>query len=122
VVLTYLGQYRDWPIIEDHLTAQKAPILIALAGTWLGALPNVPPKPPTRTRVGGGQVSTDTVDISNPRPLEEVGDAMLYLGPRATLTRSRPQPERFSPEDLRELERRHQVLFGTPLDVQMLLQ
>jgi hypothetical protein len=115
VVLTYLGQYRDWAVIEDHLTTQTAPILIPLAGTWLGALPNVPPQPPTRTLVGGGQVSAETVTISNPLPIEEAGDVMLYLGPRATLTRSRPPPERFSPNDLRELERRHQVLFGTPV-------
>jgi hypothetical protein len=36
----------------------------------------------------------------NPPRLEEVADALLYLGPRDSLTRSRPLPERFSPADL----------------------
>jgi hypothetical protein len=122
VVLTYLGQYKDSALIEERFAAAAVPALMPLAGTWLGALPNVPARPPTRTRVGGGQAAAEAVEVTNPSRLEEVGDALLYLGPKASLTRSHPAPERFSPEDLRELERRHQMLFGLPLDRQVLLQ
>ena len=122
MVLTYLGQYKDSVLIEERLAAAPVPALMPLAGTWLGALPNVPPRPPTRTRVGGGQAKTEVVAVTNPSRLEEVGDALLYVGPKAGLTRSRPSIERFSPEQLRELERRHQILFGLPLDRQVLLQ
>jgi hypothetical protein len=52
-VLTYLGQYRDSAAIEDRLSARTPPLLIPLAGTWLGALPARPP-----AGVSGGQVTS----------------------------------------------------------------
>ena len=121
VALTYVGQYQASPIIEERF-GSDSPSLFRLAGTSLGALLAVPPKPPTRTRVGGGQSISETVTVTDPPRLEEVADALLYLGPKANLTRSRPAPERFTPEDLRELERRHQVLFGLPLKRETLFQ
>jgi hypothetical protein len=122
VVLTYLGQYSDSALIETRLGENSIPSLTLLRGTWLGELPAVPPKAPTRTRVGGGQAVSETVTVTNPPRLEEVADALLYLGPKDSLTRSTPEPQRFSPEDLKELERRHQILFGTPLDREALFR
>ena len=122
VALTYLGQYKDSALIEERLTAGPVPSLSLLRGTWLGALPAVPPRPPTRTRVGGGQSISETVAVTNPARLEDVADALLYLGPKSSLTRSRPSPKRFSPDELQELERRHRILFGSPLDRKELLE
>jgi hypothetical protein len=116
VILTYLGQYKDSAIIEERLGAIPAPSLSLLRGTWLGALAAVPPKAPTRTRVGGGQAISETVDVSSPPRLDEVADALLFLCPKRELKRSTPSPERFTPTELNELERRHQILFGLPLD------
>jgi hypothetical protein len=122
VTLTYVGHYKDSALIEERLGAGPTPSLSLLHFTWLGALAAVPPKAPTRTRVGSGQAISEAVPVTNPPRLAECADALLYLGPKDSLTRSRPSPERFSPDDLKELERRHQVLFGLPLNPEMLLQ
>ena len=78
-VLTYLGRYRASTVIEDRLARRNTAAADSVSGTSLGALSNVPPRPPTRRRVGGRQVSSETVEIVNPRPLAHSGDAMLYL-------------------------------------------
>lgn len=82
----------------------------------------MPPKAPTRTRVGGGQAVGESVVVTTPPRLEEVGDALLFLGPKSGLTRSHPTPDRFNARDVRELERRHQILFGLPLDRHVLFE
>jgi hypothetical protein len=89
---------------------------VPFSEAWLGHLVAVPPKPPTRTRVGPGQTTTETVAIVQPPRFREVGDALLYVGPKAALTRSVPDAAQWSPEAWAELERRHQILFGRPLD------
>jgi hypothetical protein len=122
VAVTYFGQYKDSALIEQRLAAGPTPSLSLLQGTGLGALLAVPPRPPTRTRVGGGQSTTEEVVVTTPPRLEEVADALLYLGPKASLTRSTPREEDFGPDELRELDRRNQLLFGLPLDRQTLLQ
>jgi len=38
------------------------------------------------------------VKLSNPPTLDQVADAMLYLGPSATLTRSVPTADHLSPD------------------------
>jgi hypothetical protein len=122
VVLTYFGQFRDSAMIEERLANGPIPSLSLLRGTWLGGLPNVGPKPPTRTRVGGGRSETEQVVITHPPLLEEVADALLYLGPKSIFTRSLPSTERFGTKELHELQRRHQLLFGMPLDREVLFQ
>jgi hypothetical protein len=114
VVLTYFGQFSESPTIEARLNAGSVPALFS--ESWLGDLLAVPPKAPTRTRVGGGKVVAETVEVTHPPRFREVGDALLYLGPKAALTRSVPEAGRWTAEDLNELDRRHQILFGTPLD------
>ncbi len=116
VVLTYFGQFSESPAIEARLHAGSVPALTPFSETWLGDLLAVPPKAPTRTRVGGGKVVVETVEVTQPPRFREVGDALLYLGPKAVLTRSVPDAGRWTAEDLNELDRRHQILFGTPLD------
>lgn len=122
VIATHIGQFRDSAQIETLLQSHTAPSLSALPATSLGALAAVPPRPPTRTRVGGGVTKSETVSIATPPRLDEVADALLHLGPKTLFTRSVPAPDAFRPEDLAELERRHQLLFGTPLDRKALFQ
>jgi hypothetical protein len=122
VALTFVGQYRDSASIEQRLGEGPVPSLSLLRDTWLGALLAVPPKAPTRTRVGGGEATPETVVVTQPPQLQDVADALLYLGPKSMFTRSVPSAERFSTEDIRELDRRHQLLFGVPLDRNVLFQ
>lgn len=122
VVLTYFGQFRDSALMEERLGTAPIPSLSLLRGAWLGELPSVGPRPPTRTRVGGGQSATEQVTGTPPPRLEEVGDALLYLGPKNIFTRSIPSAERFGTDELQELERRHQLLFRVPLDRKALFQ
>ena len=52
------------------------------------------------------------LDMTTPPRREEAGDALLFLGPKSSLTRSRLTPDRFNAGDVRELERLHQLIFG----------
>ena len=47
------------------------------------------------------------------RPLGETADALLYLGARETLTTLVPLPTRFRDAYVREIRRRHRLLYGT---------
>jgi hypothetical protein len=116
VVLTFAGQFSESPAIEARLATAPVPTLVPFSEAWLGDLLAVPPKPPTRTRVGGGKEVTETVEVATPPRFREVGDALLYLGPKTSLTRSAPAAGRWTAEELNELDRRHQILFGKPLD------
>jgi hypothetical protein len=116
VVLTYIGQFRESAAIETRLNAGPVPVLVPFSEPWLGDLPAVLPKPPTRTRVGGGKEVSETVKETHEFRFREVGDALLYLGPKTALTRSVPNAEQLTADDLNELDRRHQILFGKPLD------
>jgi hypothetical protein len=122
VVLTHRGQYRDSATIEQRLGAEPVPSLAPLRGTWLGSLPAMLPKPLTRTRVGGPTPTTETIVVTEPPLFQDVADALLYLGPKGLFTRSVPGPEQLSQEDLRELERRHLLIFKTPLDHKLVFQ
>jgi hypothetical protein len=116
VIVTYLGQYRESAAIEDRLNNGPIPSLVSLSDAWPGDLLAVPPQAPTRTRVGGGQATTETLVVAHPPRFREVADALLYLGAKETLTRSVPEAGHWSPDELSELDRRNQVLFGQPLD------
>ena len=115
-VLTWDGNIKDKPLIEQKLSAAQAPSVTPTRDTWIGALLALPLKAPTRTRVGGGEAVVEAVKLSNPPTLDQVADALLYLGPSSTLTRSVPAADHFSPDELHELERRHRIMFGLPLD------
>jgi hypothetical protein len=122
VALTYNGQYRDSASIEQQLADGGLPSLSLLRDTALGNVLGMPATAPTRTRVGGGRATSETVVVTTPPRLQDVADALLYLGPKSSFSRSVPGEDRFTPEQWRELERRHQVLFGLPLDRKIVFQ
>lgn len=114
VIFAYFGQFKD---LEKRLNNGPIPALIPLAQAWPGDLLAVPARPPTRMRVGpGAPPKTETLDVTHPPRLRESGDALLYLGAKETLTRSVPDAGHWTPEELSELDRRNQILFGQPLD------
>jgi hypothetical protein len=114
------GEIKGNAELESRLSPWPIPSLALLADTWLGQTKAEPPRPPVRTRVGQGQNTPMVVVVTTPRLLSEKADAFLYLGPRASWTRSVPAVESFDPEYLRELERRHLLIFGRPLDLKEL--
>ena len=122
VVLTYYGQFKESPAIEARLDAGAVPAFVPFSEAWLGDLPAVLPQKPTRTRVGGGNEVSETVEVVRQFTFRDIGDALLYLGPKTALTRSVPDPSRWTAEDLTELDRRHQILFGKPLDRNLLFK
>jgi hypothetical protein len=122
VALTYNGQYRDSAAIEQQLGDHPIPSLSLLRDTALGGVLAMPPAALTRTRVGGGRATSETVEVTTPPRLQDVADALLYLGPKSSISRSVPGEDRFTPDQWRELERRHQLIFGLPLDRKMVLQ
>jgi hypothetical protein len=123
VIVTYLGQYRESAAIEDRLSNGPIPALVSLSDAWPGDLLAAPPRALTRTRVGPGQPpTTETVAVAHPPRFREIADALLYLGPKETLTRSAPEAGHWSPDELDELDRRNQILFGQSLDRSVLFK
>lgn len=110
------GEIKDSAELESRLSSWPVPSLALLANSWLGETKAEPPRAPVRTRVGQGNNTSAVVVVTTPPLLSEKADAFLYLGPRASWTRSVPTNESFDPEYLRELERRHLLIFGRPLD------
>ena len=72
-----------------------------MRGNWLGAL-----------RAGANLGGTAAAD----RSLEDLADAYLFLGKRATLGISSPPPATYRDAYVRELQLRHRLLFGRPFD------
>jgi hypothetical protein len=65
-----VGSYDD---LDPRFDAWSPPVIVPLASNWVGDLPAMPV-------VTGGIVAPDTVKMS------DVADALLYLGPRDSLT------------------------------------
>jgi hypothetical protein len=123
VALTYAGQYKDSASIEEQLGGGPVPSVALLRTSPIGQLPAMPAKPLTRTRVGPSAAPvSETIVVTDPPRLQDVADALIYLGPKSTFTRSTPSADRFSPEELRELGRRHELLFKIPLDPKTVFQ
>jgi hypothetical protein len=123
VVLTHAGNRNGYEELEARLSSWKVPSLYPLRDTWLGAVYASYQFPPTRTRVGGGKaVEQEVPTASQSIRLQDLADAFLYLGPTSALTRSRPSPETFDSDYLRELDRRYKMIYGYPLDPQTLNQ
>lgn len=116
VILQYFAQMEGAKELEKRFSAWKIPALLPLKGTWLGAVSAMPARPLTRTRVGGGQTVREQVKGDASLHLQDLADALLYLGPLSTFTQSWPTLETYDPDYLRELQRRHQLLYGLPLD------
>jgi hypothetical protein len=96
-----VGGYDD---LDKRFEAWKIQALVPLKGTWVGDLPALPV-------LSGGTMPVGP----NPAKLQDAADAMLYLGPRDTLTVvpiARADYEGTPYE--REMNRRLEILFGKP--------
>ena len=100
--------------LEAQLTQWPIPALLPARETWIGALsPNL--------LFAAGMV-WDENDPYADVTFADVADAYLYLGACASLTASHPIPAiyRGDPAYVAELQRRHALLFGRPLNLERL--
>jgi hypothetical protein len=94
-----VGGYTD---LDKRFDTWKVPALMPLKGNWVGDLPTMPV-------LTGGTAQAGP----NPLKLQDAADALLYLGPRDTLTEVH-----MARADLegapygREIARRLEILFG----------
>lgn len=109
VVVPHVGFSHRNTELEPLLASWSIPTLAYIQGTWLGTLD---------PRLLFAAELDWASDIYEGVTLADVADAYLYLGPRATLTASHPNPAiyRGDPDYLAEIQRRHQLLHGQPLD------
>src|SRR5262249_10535124 len=94
-----IGGYDDF---DKRFDTWKIPAIMPLQGTWVGDLPAMPV-------LSGGTMHADM----NPLKLEDAADALLYLGPRDSLTAVHmARAELEGTPYGREMSRRLQILFG----------
>lgn len=92
-----VNSYDD---IDPRLDAWSLPAIVPLPGTWVGELPANP-------------VLTGGVVAPNSQKMEDVADAMLYVGPRDKLTQLFvPRSELVDTGYGKEIERRLQIQTG----------
>jgi hypothetical protein len=99
-----VGRYDD---LDKRFDSWTFPSIALVGGHWIGRLPALP--------VITGGTTPPTPDGAK---LEEVADAMLYLGPRDSLTqlhmtRADLQGTTYG----KEIDRRVEIMFGTRVDV-----
>jgi hypothetical protein len=114
-VLPHLGfSYRNAEL-ESRLTDWPMPGMVSLGNSWVGDLDCT-----LSFAAGVAEYQATYAGFK----LKEVADAYLYLGPRHRLTNSTPNPAvyRGDPAYLAELERRHRILFGQPLNTAELFE
>ncbi len=88
-------RFDTWPL----------PAIVSLSGNWVGALPANPV-------LTGGEVAP------NSQKMEDVADAMLYVGSRDTLTQVfLPRSELVNTAYGKEVERRLQIQIGRTMDL-----
>jgi len=111
---------RDWPVPALATPVARTNLATALLGSGCSALP--PPPPPIQSAL---QSLPEEQRRDFLRKIEEIGsgiaaDALLYVGPSATLVFSRStQDVHLDLEYRKELERRSQIIFGRPLSTMM---
>jgi hypothetical protein len=94
-----VGGFND---LDKRFDAWKTPALMPLDGTWVGDLPAMP-------ILTGGTAPAGP----NPLKLRDAADALLYLGPRDTLTALHmPRADLDGTPYGREIARRFEILFG----------
>jgi hypothetical protein len=99
-----VGQYDD---LDKRFDSWTFPSIAPLGDNWVGRLPALPV-------IAGGT----SPPITGGTKLEDVADAILYLGPRDSLiqlhtTRADLQGTAYG----REIDRRLEIMFGTRVDV-----
>jgi hypothetical protein len=123
VVLPHCG-FADTPefaALEASLAAWPVESLARLEGTWLGALDARDVLGADTVAEWGGFTGRDGQPVERVT-LEALVDAYLYLGPRATLTVSAPNPAIYRGDlaYLAELQRRWRLLWGDRMEVERL--
>jgi hypothetical protein len=123
VVLPHCGfaESPEFAALEARLATWPVESLAHLEGTWLGAVDAREVLGADTVAEWGGFLGRDGQPVQRVT-LGELVDAYLYLGPRAALTVSAPNPAiyRGDPAYLGELQRRWRLLWGGQMDVQRL--
>ena len=108
IIIPHTGFWEQNEELEPRLTSWKVGTLALLKGTWLGSL---------HPRLRWPQMKNAKLSDSKAEPrLEDVADAWLYIGPRDLLTEALPFPGIYRDEYWNELNRRHIIMWGKPLD------
>jgi len=108
IVVPHSGFWERNEELEPRLSSWKVGSLALLRGTWLGSL---------HPRLRWPQMKDAKLSDSKAEPkLEDVADAWLYVGPRDLLTEALPSPGIYRDEYWNELNRRHMIMWGKPLD------
>ena len=117
VVMLHVGFSDKDASLEQRLASWPRPSLALLRGTWLGALEPA-------SFLSQRRVNRIIHDAYPGMRLQDLADAYLYLGPRDSLTRSRPSPNLYRKDQayLRELMRRRELEVGMPLDLKSFLE
>jgi len=117
IVMLHVGFSDKDGSLEQRLASWPRPSLALLRGTWLGALE-------PGSFLSQRRVNRVMHDAYPGTKLQDLANAYLYLGPRDSLTRSRPSPNLYRKDQayLRELQRRRELEVGMPLDLKSFLQ
>ncbi|MCI0665422.1 MAG: hypothetical protein L0220_30550 [Acidobacteria bacterium] len=108
IVVPHGGFWERNEELEPRFTSWKVGSLALLKGTWLGSL---------HPRLKWPQMKNSRLSDSTAEPrLEDVADAWLYVGPRDLLTEALPFPGIYRDEYWNELNRRHMIMWGKPID------
>jgi hypothetical protein len=107
VIVPHVGFSHRNAELEPRLASWPIPALAWVGGTWLGDLD-------PRILFLAGQPAEDAERFAG-RSLRDLADGYLYLGPRATLTRSHPNPAIYRGDAayLSELERRRALFYAS---------
>jgi hypothetical protein len=107
VIVPHVGFSHRNAELEPRLDPWPIPALAWVDGTWLGDLD-------PRILFLAGQPAEDADRFAG-RSLRDLADGYLYLGPRATLTRSHPNPAIYRGDAayLSELERRRALFYAS---------
>jgi hypothetical protein len=107
VVMLHAGMGPHSARVEAAFSRGPAPGIVLLSRSWIGALP-----------ARSAFVLPPVLQLPSGLVLRDIADAYLYLGPASSLTRVPPPGTIYEePDHLRELERRHPIVTGQPLDV-----
>jgi hypothetical protein len=123
VALPHCGfaETPEFVALEARLAAWPVESLARLEGTWLGAVDARDVLGAGTVAEWGGFTGRDGQPVERVT-LEDIVDAYLYLGPRAALTLSAPNPAiyRGDPAYLAELQERWRLLWGNQLEAERL--
>jgi hypothetical protein len=112
-----VGGYDD---LDHRFDSWSAPAIVSLADTWVGELPAMPVISgggmPVNVRLGPPAAGAVQATPPPPLKLKDVADALLYLGPRDSLTAARmPRVELEGTAYGKEMARRLEIE-GIPMN------